>query len=134
MKRLSIFKALLVSFCLVGVGLAWGQAKPTQSADELQAKADEMSKQTFKRKNGEMLTFKQILELPDKALEALMDEMPETSAEYRALDMYMDLRIAATNARIAEKDKNIAAVDADIAKKSNLVLPRYLVDIANGKN
>ena len=93
----------------------WAQSAEKFTSVQLAAKAEDMGKQTFKRKSGEVLTFQQIRELPNTVRKIVLnDEMSE--AEYEVFDKYMESRTVTAEANLKETEKGLAAAEAESAK------------------
>ena len=88
-------------------GWVLAQAQAKMTAAELTLQTEQLGKQTFKRKSGEVLTFQQIRELPksERAI-VLDDEMSDT--DYKAFDKYLKSRTATAEAKTAKTFENLA--------------------------
>jgi hypothetical protein len=111
------FHAFFWLGCLGFAAVAGAQSAQLTAA-ELTAKADQMGQQTFTRKNGEVLTFQKIRELPDKEKDVVLDdEMSE--AVFEVFDKYITSILAASKAGADEAKKlhDVAKAEANEAKK-----------------
>ena len=61
-----------------------------------------MGKQVFKRKNGDTMTFVDILMLPENTKQQVIDK-EMTEQEYANFESWMDARLDAQNKRLQEK-------------------------------
>lgn len=102
----------------------------TQSAEALQAKADALGKQTFKRKNGQVLSYEEIRLLPQNVKDEIFDnEM--TDQEFDGYSNWMGVRKSTIDARIAELDKTNAEIKARNAEKKKRLVEKYTLYIGN---
>jgi ABC-type phosphate transport system auxiliary subunit len=99
-------------------------AQGASASAELQVKADEMGQETFKRKNGQVLRFKEISVLNAKEKEVIFDD-EMTESEFNAYSKWQKQRLDAAKAREDAADKRLAAEKA----KLEAVLRRITTDL-----
>ena len=161
MKINLLLRGALVSLSLLLSCMTLAQNAPAPTATELQVRADDLGKQTFKRTTGEVLTFKQIRELPSGVKEAILDDEMDSSksnaflaysrlltdvakarndeldknlAALNARNDELDKNLAALNARNDELDKNLAALNARADELDNQLIGSALLLIKHGKS
>ena len=147
MKINLLLRGALVSLSLLLSCMTLAQNAPAPTATELQVRADDLGKQTFKRTTGEVLTFKQIRELPSGVKEAILDDEMDSSKSNaflaysrlltdvaKARNDELDKNLAALNARNDELDKNLAALNARADELDNQLISSALLLIKHGKS
>ena len=118
---LSKFIALSILFALQGFGAsAWAQDKPKQTAAELQIVAGEMGKQTFKRKDGQVLSFEKIQTMSDKEKEIIFDDEMTTS-EFFKYSTWQKQKTASINAEAEETKRRTNGLVEEFAIKLRLL-------------
>ena len=133
MKINLLLRGALVSLSLLLSCMTLAQNAPAPTATELQVRADDLGKQTFKRTTGEVLTFKQIRELPSGVKEAILDDEMDSSKS-NAFLAYSRLLTDVAKARNDELDKNLAALNARADELDNQLIGSALLLIKHGKS
>jgi hypothetical protein len=124
--------AMLVAMQSLGVGSnAWAQDTSTQSAVELQIKANEMGRQTFKRKNGQVIQYEEIRVLSKKEKEVIFDD-EMTELEFKTYSNWQEQKIAVRTARNAELDKTNAAAWQEYEKNAQKLEATVRTALASG--